>query len=229
MRLDARLFQNTTHCTIFSPSHIISFLTCLPPLSSNFLVNSADRVIRVFNIDQIMDVDDDDDIEALQRLQDLVNRTQWKKCTFSGDGEFIVAGSHRQHALYIWDKATGSLVKMLTGQKGETLLDIAVSCKAHPVAILHIGLSGEKDFCRFCDPQLEKNLYTICGRLQYHFFLLSLSSCPSPICLSLSISLPAYFSSPPLFSFSLSLSPLPLSQYSGTQFVQSFSPYPMVW
>ena len=58
-------------------------------------------------------------------------RTQWKKCTFSGDGEFIVAGSHRQHALYIWDKATGSLVKMLTGQKGETLLDIAVCDKIH--------------------------------------------------------------------------------------------------
>ena len=38
-----------------------------------------------------------------------------------------MAGSHRQHELYIWDKATGSLVKMLTGQKGETLLDIAVS------------------------------------------------------------------------------------------------------
>ena len=83
-------------------------------------------------------------------------RTQWKKCTFSGDGEFIVAGSvptycchytcmvgctgvystvlhtgsHRQHALYIWDKATGSLVKMLTGHKGETLLDIVVSYTA---------------------------------------------------------------------------------------------------
>lgn len=56
----------------------------------------------------------------------FVYRTQWKKCTFSGDAEFIVAGSHRQHELYIWDKATGSLVKMLTGQKGETLLDIAV-------------------------------------------------------------------------------------------------------
>ena len=58
---------------------------------------------------------------------DFQSRTQWKKCMFSGDGEFIVAGSHRQHALYIWDKATGSLAKMLTGQKGETLLDIAVS------------------------------------------------------------------------------------------------------
>ena len=108
--------------------------------SSNFLVNSADRVIRVFNIDEILKADDDDDIEALQRLQDLVNRTQWKKCTFSGDGEFIVAGSHRQHALYIWDKATGSLVKMLTGQKGETLLDIAVSCEVCPAIILYIGI-----------------------------------------------------------------------------------------
>ena len=55
-----------------------------------------------------------------------LSRTQWKKCTFSGDGEFIVAGSHRQHALYIWDKGTGSLAKMLTGQKGETLLDVVV-------------------------------------------------------------------------------------------------------
>ncbi len=52
--------------------------------------------------------------------------TQWKKCSFSGDAQYIVAGSYRQHELYIWDKATGSLVKMLTGQKGETLLDIAV-------------------------------------------------------------------------------------------------------
>ena len=39
----------------------------------------------------------------------------------------VCVGSHRQHALYIWDKATGSLVKMLTGHKGETLLDIVVS------------------------------------------------------------------------------------------------------
>ncbi len=64
---------------------------------------------------------------AENRCFDFHSRTQWKKCMFSGDGEFIVAGSHRQHALYIWDKATGSLAKMLTGQKGETLLDIAVS------------------------------------------------------------------------------------------------------
>lgn len=46
------------------------------------------------------------------------------------------SGSHRQHALYIWDKATGSLVKMLTGQKGETLLDIVVGLLLRVLIIL---------------------------------------------------------------------------------------------
>lgn len=109
-----------------------------PRRGSHFLVNSADRVIRVFDLESIMEARKEDDMEPLQKLQDLVNRTQWRKCTFSGDGEFIVAGSHRQHELYIWDKATGSLVKMLTGQKGETLLDIAW----HPVRPIILSISN---------------------------------------------------------------------------------------
>ena len=43
------------------------------PACSNFLVNSADRVIRVFDIERIM-ADPASEVEALQRLQDLVNR-----------------------------------------------------------------------------------------------------------------------------------------------------------
>jgi len=53
----------------------------------------------------------------------------WKKCCFSGDGEYIVAGTARHHTLYIWDKASGSLVKILSGQKGEMLLDVVVRTK----------------------------------------------------------------------------------------------------
>ena len=53
----------------------------------------------------------------------------WKRCSFSGNAQYIVAGTTRQHSLYIWDKASGSLVKMLTGQKGETLLDVVVGIK----------------------------------------------------------------------------------------------------
>lgn len=109
-----------------------------PRRGSNFLVNSADRVIRVFDMDGIMMAEKEEDMEPMQKMQDLVNRTQWRKCTFSGDGEFIVAGSHRQHELYIWDKATGSLAKMLTGQKGETLLDIAW----HPVRPIILSISN---------------------------------------------------------------------------------------
>lgn len=92
---------------------------------NSFLVNSQDRVIRVFNRDDVIKFKGEGkEPEATQKLQDLVNRTLWKKCAFSGDGEFIVAGSSRQHALYIWERSIGSLVKILHGTKGELLVDV---------------------------------------------------------------------------------------------------------
>lgn len=59
---------------------------------NNFLINGSDRVLRVYDMDNVIDsvpdVDEEGgkrvDIEALQRLQDNVNRMQWKRCTFSG-------------------------------------------------------------------------------------------------------------------------------------------------
>lgn len=64
--------------------------------------------------------------EKFQQYTSFCFRTLWKKCCFSGDGEYIVAGSAKQHSLYIWEKAIGNLVKILPGPKGELLLDVVV-------------------------------------------------------------------------------------------------------
>ena len=126
-----------------------------PKKKDIFLVNSADRVIRVYNTAHVLAIaqmnassssnssqsisrsrkvqgnnfaslEQRVDPEPIQKLQDLVNRTTWKKCCFSGGSEsdFICAGSARQNALYIWDRNVGSLVKILHGTKGEIINDV---------------------------------------------------------------------------------------------------------
>nr|XP_033774025.1 retinoblastoma-binding protein 5 isoform X3 [Geotrypetes seraphini] len=108
---------------------------------SCFLINTADRIIRVYDGREILTCGRDGEPEPMQKLQDLVNRTPWKKCCFSGDGEYIVAGSARQHALYIWEKSIGNLVKILHGTRGELLLDVAVSTW-HPVRPIIASISS---------------------------------------------------------------------------------------
>ena len=109
-------------------------------------MSTADRIIRVYDtLDIIPSATSQKnqqvklgDPEPLQKLQDLVNRTQWKKCCFSGDGEYVCAGSSRQHSLYIWEKNIGNLVKILHGTKGEMLLDVVW----HPVRPLIASVSS---------------------------------------------------------------------------------------
>ncbi|MCL4161098.1 UNVERIFIED_CONTAM: hypothetical protein GTU68_020175 [Idotea baltica] len=102
-----------------------------------FLLNCADRMIRLYNSKDVFKKMPEDP-EPTQKLKDLVNVSHWKRCCFSGDGEYVCAGSMKQHAIYMWERSSGTLVKILHGQKGETLLDVVW----HPVRPIVVSLSN---------------------------------------------------------------------------------------
>ena len=123
-----------------------------------FLVNSADRTIRVYDTRDILSNAKNNNSnsgndsqsssasvnllepEPIQRLMDLVNRTTWKKCCFSGgqDSDYICAVSAKNHSLYVWERNVGSLLKILVGTKGETLSDVVW----HPVRPVIVSIAS---------------------------------------------------------------------------------------
>eukprot|EP00117_Sycon_ciliatum_P017386 scpid27994/ scgid16400/ Retinoblastoma-binding protein 5 len=106
---------------------------------SLFLINSSDRVVRIYDTEMILSEECDvEEPDALQKMQDLVNRTSWKKCCFSGDGEYVAAGCSRQNVINIWQSKSGNLVKILQGLQGEVLVDAAW----HPVRPIIASVSG---------------------------------------------------------------------------------------
>lgn len=107
---------------------------------SALVLNSQDRCIRYITLSPFppsppSDSEDEEAAAAFElppprppripyftvehKFQDLVNRTPWNGCGVSSDGEYIIggAGNKGAHNIYIWDRETGTLVKILEGPK----------------------------------------------------------------------------------------------------------------
>lgn len=107
---------------------------------TNFLVNSTDRTIRLFDCNSALEAGVNGTCEEIRKFQDLVNKTMWRRCCFSGDvgASHVCGGSARQHALYIWETENGTIKKMLQGTKGELLLDV----QWHPLRPIVASISS---------------------------------------------------------------------------------------
>lgn len=127
------------------------------------LTNSNDRTIRIYDnllplkngLEALVDIEkgiaEPNGIEKMKMVgskclalfrefQDSITKMHWKAPCFSGDGEWVIAGSASkgEHKIYIWDRA-GYLVKILEGPK-EALIDLAWH-PVHPI-IVSVSLTG---------------------------------------------------------------------------------------
>jgi len=62
------------------------------------------------------------DVSPRLMFQDIVSKSRWASCDFSGDGEYVVGGCNNEdsgsgdkYELYFWNTTTGVLIDQLTG------------------------------------------------------------------------------------------------------------------
>lgn len=106
-------------CTkVSSGNAMIKHIAC-DHSGKHLIVNSNDRIIRVLEIDT-----QTYDFGLLHMFSDPISKTPWNGVCFSGDGEYVVAGAGHKagHSVYIWDRSSGALVKILEGPT-EPLVD----------------------------------------------------------------------------------------------------------
>ncbi|TGZ84294.1 WD40 repeat-like protein [Ascodesmis nigricans] len=94
----------------------------------HLVTNSSDRIIRSVHLPSVLHTPSSDPptlpadftLTEENRFQDVVNRLLWNHVTFSGGlGDHITASTYHNHDIYIWERTSGVLSKILEGPKEE--------------------------------------------------------------------------------------------------------------
>lgn len=117
----------TETCTTIHSTRLCNGVIILIRLASNgrdLLINSSDRVIRTVlmpDLSQLgIDIDPSQiELEVEHKFQDVVNKLHWNHISFSSTSEFVMASTYMNSDIYIWERAHGSLVKILEGPREE--------------------------------------------------------------------------------------------------------------
>ncbi|CED82927.1 WD40 repeat protein [Phaffia rhodozyma] len=131
----------------------------------NLVINSSDRAVRVLSVAPVYPEDPRSvfRVELLHRFQDTINRTPWCGVGFSGDGEYVFGGAgHRiSHDIYIWDRSSGTLVKVLEGPK-QPLDDVhwhptkPVIASVSSLGSIHLWVTAQADTWSAFAPGFEE-------------------------------------------------------------------------
>ncbi|GMM29644.1 COMPASS subunit protein [Martiniozyma asiatica (nom. inval.)] len=97
-------------------------------MEDRIVVNSSDRVIRQYNIQQWKSLPIEQwSLKLEHKYQDVVNQVQWYTVKIDSTGEYLCATTQSSggsnHDLYIWETGMGSLVQILEGPQ-EELFDV---------------------------------------------------------------------------------------------------------
>lgn len=96
------------------------------------VVNCNDRALRVLSISTTSSQSDARpslSLTLLHRIQDMIQRTAWNNIGFSPSSDYIFAGAAHKasHNIYIWDRSSSTLSKILEGPK-----DWSIGVDWHP-------------------------------------------------------------------------------------------------
>lgn len=106
-----------------------------------FLVNSLDRALRLYDCESALKAGSKDNTcDEIRKIQDSVAKAMWHQCRLSGDPSATYICVGHQNSIHIYETETGSIRKIIPGEKGDQIVDIQL----HPLRPAAVSISSGK-------------------------------------------------------------------------------------